>query len=111
MHGYDDACKRAATDQGLDPLTREALARKTELENAGVSYGVEQTGGFTMVACFYLGGDVVTCTNEGDWIVCVQTVEEWTEQYTGAFEDLSTSAQTPRAIVDTVLSRAAGQAS
>jgi hypothetical protein len=88
---YADACRAAATIQGLDPLTAAANARAVELAEAGVSYDVEQTGGFTMVACFYLpysrcdecgtpmdgagdegcegcggrreGGDVITCTH------------------------------------------------
>lgn len=38
---YDNACERAATEQGLDPLIAALTA-------AGVEHRVEQTGGLTM---------------------------------------------------------------
>lgn len=38
---YQDACDRAATDQGLDPIT-------AALESAGIPRYVDQTGGFCM---------------------------------------------------------------
>jgi hypothetical protein len=116
MSNYEGACERAATDQGLDPLTEAANARKLELGNAGVRYGVEQTGGFTMVATFYIGdeesGDAVTCTNEGTWIVVCQPTECWLEG--GAYndpriEDWSLECKTPMDIVDRVLARAKGR--
>ena len=42
MTDYDQACREAATRQGLDPVT-------TALAAAGVAHTVEQTGGMTMV--------------------------------------------------------------
>jgi hypothetical protein len=106
---YDRACRRAATQQGLDPLTVAATARKLELTGAGVKYDVEQTGGFTMVACFYLDDrdEVVTITNEGDWIVIAQSRAQWEDYTADDYEDLSsTELQDPDAIVDAVLARA-----
>jgi hypothetical protein len=134
---YADACRAAATIQGLDPLTAAANARAVELAEAGVSYDVEQTGGFTMVACFYLpysrcdecgtpmdgagdegcegcggrreGGDVITCTHEGDWIVCQQAREHWVDGYPDEnyYIDLSTGAgATAGDVVALVLKRA-----
>jgi hypothetical protein len=135
---YADACRAAATIQGLDPLTAAANARAVELAEAGVSYDVEQTGGFTMVACFYLpysrcdecgtpmdgagdegcegcggrreGGDVITCTHEGDWLVCQQARETWVDgPQPGDFEDLSPGAgsdATAGDVVALVLKRA-----
>lgn len=38
---YAEACRRAATDQGLDPIT-------ARLDAEGIAYDVDQTGGFTM---------------------------------------------------------------
>lgn len=38
---YEQACKQAATDQGLDPIT-------DELARAGIPHTVDQTGGFVM---------------------------------------------------------------
>jgi hypothetical protein len=43
---YEAACKRAATEQGLDPVT-EAL------QAAGLPVIIEQTGGMCMVAAVY----------------------------------------------------------
>jgi hypothetical protein len=110
---YDRACRRAATDQGLDPITVAAWVRKNELEKAGVSYYVEQTGGFTMVACFYTSAhEAITVTNEGAWIVCVQDTPQWLDGSGDKFEDLSsTEIQDADAIVDTVLARARASAS
>jgi hypothetical protein len=106
---YEDACRRAATDQDLDPLTELATARKLELELAGVTYEVEQTGGFTMVAVFYIDatGDAVTCTNEGSWIVVCQPTKHWLEG--GArIKDWSPECRTPASIIDRVLTHAKG---
>jgi hypothetical protein len=116
---YDRACRIAATDQGLAPLELAANVRKLELDRAGVRYGVEQTGGFTMVFAFYIGddasGSAVTITNEGDrdhdeWLVVCQPTEQWLEG-SGApedFEDWSLECKTPTAIIDRVLAHAQG---
>jgi hypothetical protein len=117
MDNYEDACRRAATDQDLDPLTSAVDARRADLERAGVTYEVEQTGGFTMVATFYIGdeatGDAVTCTNEDTWIVVCQPTEYWLEGGGDYYddprvEDWSLECKTPAAIVDRVLTRAQG---
>jgi hypothetical protein len=103
---YDRACRRAATNQGLDPLTVAATAREGELTSAGISYVVEQTGGFTMVACFRHADEVVTITNEGAWMVIAQSWDNWIncgEEY----EDLSSrELQDPDDIIDAVIARA-----
>jgi hypothetical protein len=79
-NGYADACKRAATAQGLDPLTAAAQARAGELERVGITYSVEQTGGFTMVAARYVGDHVWTVTEDGGgYLACYQTAEGWRE--------------------------------
>jgi len=52
---YEEACRRAATDQGLDPIVAELAA-------AGITHHVEQTGGFTMVAV------VPLFTTRGAWV-------------------------------------------
>jgi hypothetical protein len=44
---YEEVCKSAATDQGLDPIT-------AHLRKLGIPVVVEQTGGFCMVATVYL---------------------------------------------------------
>jgi hypothetical protein len=80
-------------------------------------YDVEQTGGFTMVATFYIGdenaGDAVTCTNEGTWIVVCQPTEYWLEggdyYEDPRVEDWSLECKTPMDIVDRVLARAKGR--
>jgi hypothetical protein len=106
---YDGRCKRAATAQGLDPLTKAVAARKDELDAHGVTYSVEQTGGFVMVATFYLGEvEAITCTNEGAWMAIAQPMEDWT---TGEWDeeritDLSAVANAPEPIIDLVLVRA-----
>jgi hypothetical protein len=43
---YDDACRAAATDQGLDPL-------RAALDAAGIRHELEQTGGFCMTVGVY----------------------------------------------------------
>lgn len=43
---YDEACKRAATDQGLDPVV-------AYLSEQRLPVTIEQTGGFCMVAAVY----------------------------------------------------------
>jgi hypothetical protein len=72
---YAEACRRAAEEQGLAPF----------LDAEG--WTVEQTGGFTMVACRYLPAElegappshVWTVTSEGDgYYACRQTVTGWT---------------------------------
>lgn len=61
---YAARCAKAATDQGLDPLTAALVA-------AGIAYDVEQTGGFCMVVTVrgILDGDegtfTLTATDEG----------------------------------------------
>jgi hypothetical protein len=103
---YADACRAAATMQGLDPLTAAANARAVELAEAGVTYDVEQTGGFCMVACFYFDDQVITCTH---WIVCQQAREHWVDGYPDEnyYIDLSTGAgATAGDVVALVLKRA-----
>jgi len=57
---YEDACKRAATDQGLDPITDALTAQ-------GIEHRVAQTGGFCMVVEVPLGdsGAYVGITADG----------------------------------------------
>lgn len=86
---YDQACDRAATSQGLDPVMRI-------LDDAGMAYDLEQTGGFTMCVTFaspriggtyVIGGDVdlngpsgtaMLAYFPGDtWHECGEPGEEW----------------------------------
>lgn len=69
---YAEACERATTDQGLDPIVAALTA-------AGVPAGVDQTGGFCMCASVYAADDrneylYITSGeqwNGGDgWLVC-----------------------------------------
>jgi hypothetical protein len=114
MRDYEETCKRAATSQGLDPLTERVAARKGELDAVGAEYDVEQTGGFTMVATFYTATEAITCTFESCepdcWYVCAQPKENWTEGEYNEDEttDLSGFHVTPDLIIDTVIERAQG---
>jgi hypothetical protein len=103
---YAYACRVAATDQGLDPLTEAVSARRADLERVGATYAVEQTGGFTMVATFYIGVHAVTCTDEGSWIVVCQPKDVWLEGGDYAdprIEDWSGQVKTPTDIIDRVI--------
>lgn len=102
---YEETCKRAATDQGLDPLTAAVEARKQDLADAGVTYYVEQTGGFTMVATFYIGQSALTCTKDVGWTVVEQPAEVWQtgEWIEAKIVDHSGLDLTPEQIVDLAL--------
>lgn len=72
FHDYPAACRRAAARQGLGPF----------LDAEG--WTVEQTGGFTMVACRYMPAElgeeepmVWTVTHEDGYFACRQTVAGW----------------------------------
>jgi hypothetical protein len=116
INRYAEACKRAATDQGLDSLSDAAEERSDELDALEIHYAVEQTGGFTMVACFYLNradlDRVVTCTWEGHWLVIDQPAELWhSGEYAGDFDadritDLSHDVTTPESVVARIIERA-----
>jgi hypothetical protein len=70
---YDERCRRAATAQGLDPIT-EALA------SAGVEFAVEQTGGFCMaITVRHDGGTWAVTNDEGTIIAGWYPGDEWTE--------------------------------
>lgn len=105
---YNTACRRAATDQGLDPLTAVATENSAKLAAVDVEYSVEQTGGFTMVATFIGRSDVVTCTHEGDWLVISQPLDMYVsgEYDDERIVDLSATATTPQQIVELVIERA-----
>ena len=108
---YEQSCLRAATYQGLDPLSERVKERKTELEALGIEYDVEQTGGFCMVAAFYTKGEAITCTfesfEEGCWYVNAQPKECWLEEYDESkVTDLSGFHLTPDVIIDVVIGRA-----
>jgi hypothetical protein len=57
---YEDRCKWAATNQGLDPIVERLTAE-------GIDHEVEQTGGFTMVVTVAVpsGTVAVTADTEG----------------------------------------------
>lgn len=79
---YAEACRRAAHAQGLDPITDAVFKRRDVLAARGIRYYVEQTGGFTMVACFYgneASGRVVTVTWEGEWMAVAQPAAKWVD--------------------------------
>lgn len=62
---YDEACERAATDQGLDPIC-------DVLRGAGIPHTVDQTGGFTMCVNVPLvegGTQYLYLTSEDDLVL------------------------------------------
>lgn len=69
MDGYSAACRRAATDQGLDPFVEAARA-------ADLPVQVWQTGGFTMLAAV-VGVPLFTVSYESGYIV-----GQWPDQAT-----------------------------
>lgn len=56
-NGYEQACTRAATSQGLDPVV-------STLRDAGANVTVEQTGGMCMAATVPCPGGVVTVIDD-----------------------------------------------
>lgn len=70
MDDYAAACDRAATAQGLDPLTATLTA-------AGAQHYVEQTGGFTMVIAARTPHGVFTMTDDGLPLIVWQTEAAW----------------------------------
>lgn len=72
--GYDEACKAAATQQGLDPITERLTAERIDVN-------VEQTGGFCMVAYADAGNDIrMGFTYDGGYLMCLYTSGyEWIE--------------------------------
>ena len=83
LTGYAAACERAATNQGLDPLT--AL-----LNRHGIPHVVEQTGGFTMVVRVTIGdagdgdrssdgpgGHICINADGAPWLACFYPQDEW----------------------------------
>ena len=76
---YEQACRAAATEQGLDPVT-EALAA------AGIPAEVEQTGGMTMVVVVEVVDGVVGITADGEddsapYLVVHYVGTTWEETY------------------------------
>jgi ribosomal protein L21E len=68
---YEAACKRATTNQGLDPVV-------AVLKGDGIKVVVDQTGGFTMVASVYHGKTWFGITQGDDdgYLVCFYEDEE-----------------------------------
>jgi hypothetical protein len=67
---YEDACRKAATDQGLDPVI-EALT------TAGIDHQVEQTGGFTMVVTVKVPAGTFAITVDGPYVLGFYTDDSW----------------------------------
>jgi hypothetical protein len=75
---YEEACRLAASAQGLDPLT-------AALSAAGVEHEVEQTGGFCMVVTVPAHGFVLAMIHDseepdseaGEWLLGVYTAKGW----------------------------------
>lgn len=59
MNNYDEACKAAATNQGLDPAL-------SALRAAGIRHELEQTGGFTMVVTVPVQDGTIGITADED---------------------------------------------
>lgn len=59
---YDERCKAATTDQGLDPVI-EALTA------AGIPHGLEQTGGFTMAVTVETPTGTFAITNDDGYLL------------------------------------------
>lgn len=76
MTTYDQACARAATEQGLDPFV---AAMKSQ---TGHDVEVWQTGGFTMVAAVRGTQErIYTVTHEEGYVVVAwPSIEAWDEQ-------------------------------
>jgi hypothetical protein len=71
---YDDACRNAASAQGLDPIMNR-------LRRAGIEFTLEQTGGWVMVVYVSLGnGFTVGLTQDGGCCLCLYDESyEWIE--------------------------------
>lgn len=54
MSGYDDRCREATTEQGLDEVVTYLL------DDKAIDVRVEQTGGFVMVAFVFAHPDAAT---------------------------------------------------
>jgi len=81
--GYAEACRRAATAQGLDPICQA-------LSKAGIGHGVEQTGGFCMMVRvptphgYHFGitaAEQPDTDSSGHWLVARYSDDE--DQYDG----------------------------
>jgi hypothetical protein len=59
---YDEACRRAAFRQGLNPVIRA-------LTEAEIAFVVEQTGGFTMVVTVATPDGTYGITNDGGYLL------------------------------------------
>lgn len=62
MSDYDAACRKATTDQGLDPVI-EALRA------AGIPHELEQSGGYTMVVTVKVSEGMYAITNDGGFLL------------------------------------------
>ena len=69
---YEAACRKAATDQGLDPLT-------AALGAAGVGFAVEQTGGFCMAVTVPAEDGTWAVTDDGCWYLGWYQGDAWSE--------------------------------
>lgn len=81
---YDEACTEATTDQGLDQVIKA-------LEDAGISPGLEQTGGFCMVVTVAHDNGTWAITNENhkvrdEPLVGWYPADSWTECVEAEFD-------------------------
>lgn len=85
---YEEACQRATTDQGLDPVT-EALSA------AGIPHVVEQTGGFTMVVTVKARNGTFGITDDGGYLLGFYPGDSWENSYDGGREDADYTSNMP----------------
>lgn len=100
---YAEACKRATTNQGLDPMVER-------LREEGLGFEVEQTGGFTMVIVVSVnntdqGTYGITCDGEDPerpWLLAWYEGRAWefSEEETDAWHDLTMDEVVTRVVSD-----------
>lgn len=92
---YDDACRKATTDQGLDPVL-------AALRAADIDHGLEQTGGFTMVVTVLAPNGTFAITNDGGYLLGYYPGDTWENSYDGGREDADYS---PNITLDEIIER------
>jgi hypothetical protein len=73
---YEDAVRKATTDQGLDPVIAALTA-------ADIDHAVEQTGGFTMVVTVKAPDGTFAITNDGGYLLGYYPGDLWEHSYEG----------------------------
>lgn len=85
---YDEACRKATTDQGLDPVIAALTA-------ADIDHTVEQTGGFTMVVTVKAPTGTFGITDDGGYLLGFYPGDSWENSYEGGREDADYMSNIP----------------